>query len=108
MLAKLHRLPRREFLITKKQGVVHKTSHFSAIVLTGNSQRYSIVTSSKLHKHAVVRNRLRRQIYDHLTVVNANIILYPYKQMLNLSDAEISSLLNSFLSKFASYQPLGV
>ncbi|HJZ05030.1 hypothetical protein A2634_05525 [Candidatus Amesbacteria bacterium RIFCSPHIGHO2_01_FULL_48_32] len=129
MLPKSRRLSRKDFLIAKSQGKTYKFFHFSATVYLTSPQpsptaktrakgeklgkgerssgevfpRFAIVTSSRLHKLAVVRNRLRRRIYDQLknwsTGQLVNCIIYPHPSMLNLNNEEISAALNSFLSK---------
>lgn len=118
MLPKSLRLPRKDFLIAKSQGQTHKFPQFSIVVhprSTPNEARrakwgrFSVVTSSKLHKHAVVRNRLRRLIYSQLrncaTVQLADFIIYPRPSMLNLTREEISRQLNQALSGLAPVRP---
>jgi ribonuclease P protein component len=118
MLSKRFRLSHQHFIITKTRGKSYSTPYFAAIVyrpatsdLPAGRQgqrpaRFSVVLSAKSHKSAVVRNRLRRQIYDLLRATNylsnADIILFPKSIMLNLSREEIGTHLYSFLSKISS------
>jgi len=106
------RLPRREFIITRDQGKKYSQKLFSSVYLQfpGKSARnhYAVVLSAKIHKHAVVRNCLKRQIFSLLRPVpgnSSNIIIYPKKVMLNSSCAEINSGLNRFLSEISSQTP---
>lgn len=110
MLSKNQRLTHHDFLIAKREG---KTFHFPYLNLIVSQPiainqkllitRYAVVTSSKLHKNAVVRNRLRRQIYSLLPQLRqpADVILFPRPSMLNLSYEEISTQLHSALSKIS-------
>ncbi|OGC93122.1 ribonuclease P protein component [Candidatus Amesbacteria bacterium RIFCSPHIGHO2_02_FULL_47_9] len=105
MLPRPRRLSRKDFLAAKSHGKSTRTPHFSLLTCSNNLSfsRFSIITSTKLHKSAVVRNRLRRQIYDQLSTIShqpsADIIIIPHHSMLNLPRAEIGPLLNQALSK---------
>lgn len=106
MLPKSRRLPRRNFLATKLHGHPLRFPHFSLIYLPNNlgSARFSVVTSAKLNKKAVVRNRLRRLIYaslSQISISNLDAVLFPTPSMLNLPHAQISSLLHQALSKIS-------
>ena len=106
MLPKKLRLSRKDLLGVKSQGKKLSTPHFSAIVyspaLPLSRSRFAIVTSTKLSKSAVVRNRLRRRIYDALSTghlaLSTDLIIYPKPTMLKLSHDQICTALNSFLS----------
>ena len=107
MLPKSRRLSHKDFLTAKSHGKIYRTPHFSAVVHLTSPQpsRFAIVTSSKLHKHAVVRNRLRRRIYEILRAkhyaLSADLIIFPHQSMLNLSHEELVLALDSFLSKIS-------
>lgn len=115
MLPKSLRLARPDFLQTKKLGKSFSTPHFSAIILApplrlrggrgGDICRFAIVTSAKLSKSAVIRNRLRRAIYSALdarrSTLDADIILFPKSTMLKLSHEEICISLDSLVSKLS-------
>ena len=115
MLKKTLRLSHRDFIIAKSHGKTYKFPNFSAVILFHSStlplsrSRFSVVTSAKLDKRAVVRNKLRRQTYSILSAsplsLGADIIIFPYKSMLDLTHAEISSCLNSLLSKLTPSHP---
>jgi ribonuclease P protein component len=108
MLSKTNRLPRRDFIFTKFHGKSYSSKNFSAVVFsptTNNLQlitKFSVVTSLKISKSAVVRNSLRRRIYQQLTTynlqLNLNVIFYPRASMLNLTHDQIGTEINSFLS----------
>ena len=110
MLPKSRRLSRKDFIKAKKLGKTYRFPHFSIIVhyqpTTYNLQpttRFAVVTPASLSKKAVVRNRLRRRIYDSLSIINyqfsIDAIFYPRPSMLNLSREEINALVNTALPK---------
>ena len=101
MLPKSLRLSRPDFLQTKKFGQSLSFSHFSIIYIPHVPGRAAIVTSSKLSKSAVIRNRLRRQIYSAIPKSELDIIIFPKPSMLKLSHEEISIALNSLVSKLS-------
>jgi ribonuclease P protein component len=104
MLPKTLRLSRQDFLIVKRQGKSFKSKIFSlaASPNTLNTSRFAVVTSTKLAKNAVVRNRLRRKIYEALKDTRSDkmdIIIFPRPEALKLSHEEICFELDSLLSK---------
>ncbi|OGC99545.1 hypothetical protein A2701_03490 [Candidatus Amesbacteria bacterium RIFCSPHIGHO2_01_FULL_47_34] len=112
MLPKNRRLNHRDFLTAKILGKNLRLPFFSVIhyspsdshPTTHNPARFSIVTSYKLHKHAVVRNRLRRLIY---TLVSArpfppgDYIIFPGRELINLSHEELGAVIDQVLSKIS-------
>jgi ribonuclease P protein component len=106
MLPKSQRLTRSEFIKVKKLGKNYSFPHFSVIIYLNSStlplfySKYSIVTSSKFSKNAVIRNRFRRQIYPLLKALPPTcwLILYPKPSMLKLTSDQISSLLATTIS----------
>jgi ribonuclease P protein component len=104
MLAKKLRLNRYQLIKTKSSG--HRFYSPNLSVIAAENQlafdRYAVVTSAKLDKRAVVRNKLRRQIYEVVKSYPGtgwDIILYPKPGMLKLSYAEIGIELYQILSK---------
>lgn len=112
-LPKKLRLPRREFIITREKGKTYSGKQFSAVIHprlsdTKLPNRYAVVISSRIHKSAVVRNRLKRLIYGGLRGKpgkGLNIIIYPKKLMLNLSHEETNFVFNHFLSEIYPQSP---
>jgi ribonuclease P protein component len=100
MISKLHRLNRQEFIQVKKNGKSYSFPNFSVTIYKQLQPKYSIVTSAKFNKSAVVRNRFRRQVYPILKSLPPNywLIFYPKPSMLKLSGDQISSLLTPALS----------
>ena len=102
MLPKSLRLSRQDFLAVKSGGKSLSLPHFSVLYSPHTPNRVAIVTSTKLSKSAVVRNRLRRQIYDALSTrhlaLSTDLIIYPKPTMLKLTHDQISTALHSFLS----------
>jgi len=103
MLPKERRLTRQQFWQVQQSGSSLTSSHLAVKYLPNELafNRFAVVTSAKLDKRAVVRNKLRRQIYAAVTHLPGSIdmIIFPKKSMLNLSDAEIGLDLNQGLSK---------
>lgn len=101
MLPKNRRLARKDFLLAKAKGTSTSFPHFSALSHpnTLGFNRFSVVTSAKLHKHAVVRNRLRRRIYDLVKTFpgSQDIILFPKKSILTLSSQAFASEINKLM-----------
>lgn len=106
MLPKKLRLSRKDFLVAKSHGQNHRFPHFSAIIYPNDLSysRFAIVTSSKLAKRAVIRNRLRRHIYNQLKNVSGScdVIIFPHPPMLKLTDEAICLALHPLLSKVSS------
>ncbi len=103
MLPKARRLTRQQFWQVQQTGQSLTHSHWAGKYLQNhlNYNRFGVVTSAKLDKRAVVRNKLRRQIYAAVAKLagSRDVIIFPKKSMLNLSGAEISHELNQGLSK---------
>lgn len=107
MLPKSRRLNRQQFWQVTQRGRSVAGSEWVA-KFTPNGlgySRWAVVTSTKLDKRAVVRNRLRRQIYRSLSTehrtLNIDAIIFPRLAMLNLDDAQIASAINQVVSKIS-------
>lgn len=107
MLPKNRRLTRQQFWqVTQKGHVVHGAWFMVKYAPNNlNYSRWAIVTSTKIAKKAVVRNKLRRQIYRILNTghwtLNLDVIIFPRPAMLNLDDAKISAAINQMVSKIS-------
>lgn len=104
MLPKKLRLSRQSFLTAKKNGQRYSSSNFSLTVYDSGLEytRYSVITSTKIDKRAVVRNRLRRQIYEFLSKhqrAGLDVIIIPKPQVLKLSDEMVTAEIDTLLSK---------
>ena len=77
MLPKSLRLSRQDFLAVKSGGKSLSLPHFSVLYSPHTPNRVAIVTSTKLSKSAVIRNRLRRQIYSCIPKSDFDIIIFP-------------------------------
>ncbi len=110
MLPKNHRLTRQQFWQVQQEGYRVQGLGFSIRYLLNDIgySRFAVVTSAKLSKKAVVRNKLRRQIYRVLNIehwiLNIDAIIFPQASVLNLSDEKICSSLDQVLSRIP--QPL--
>jgi ribonuclease P protein component len=105
MLPKKSRLSRIQFLKTKEQGFVNSSPLFTIIAhKTSGLPRFSVVVSTKVHKSAVRRNKVRRSIYQFLYTrkpSHFDLIIYPKKSVLSSDDENIFSQIDSFLSKIS-------
>ncbi len=93
MLPKNRRLSRRDFISTKQSGKSLRLPWASLLISPNSLQfnRWAVVTSAKLDKSAVIRNRLRRGIYNSVKTLSGNrdIIIFPNKQAFKLSETQI-------------------
>ncbi|MDP1743402.1 MAG: ribonuclease P protein component, partial [Candidatus Amesbacteria bacterium] len=107
MLPKFRRLSRRDLNLCINTGKTLRFPNFYLKYLSNNLtySRFGVVTSTKLAKSAVVRNKLRREIYAQCSVLSAqgsdnfDIIFFPQKSMLNLEHEEIGIVVNKALSE---------
>lgn len=79
---------------------------------TGRSYRAAVVVSKKVNKRAVIRNRLRRQIYETIRLQEPNfngvydlVFTVFSDQLLELSGSQLRDLVGSLLVK-AGVRPL--
>jgi ribonuclease P protein component len=72
--------------------------------------RVGIVVSRKVHKSAVVRNRIRRRIYEcvrkseYIPPATDLIFTVFSDQVASIEAKQLSSIINGLLSKIAAYQ----
>lgn len=114
MLARQHRFHRRNAVrFVYRKGAAVRGNLISAHVVFDqrhNSYRIAVVVSKKVSKKAVIRNRIRRRVYELvrtnnnllpagcdiiLTIFNENIATMPAQQL----EAELVELLNKVQSK---------
>lgn len=95
MLPKKYRLFRHDFLVAKSLGKTSRFPHFSLVVYPNSLgfSRIATVTSAKLDKRAVVRNHLRRLVYDSLRDYSSpyDIIVFPNKSALLLTSDQLKA-----------------
>lgn len=105
MLPKFRRLSRRDLNLCNDTGKVLRFPNFWLKYVANKLgySRFGIVTSTKLSKSAVVRNKLRRNIYRNIKndFINYDVIFFPQKSMLNLGHEEIGIEINKFLSEIS-------
>ena len=93
MISKKLRLSRRDFISARQSGKSLKLPWASLLISPNASQtsRWAVVTSAKLDKRSVVRNKLRRAIYDSAKTLPGghDVIVFPNKQAFKLSQLEI-------------------
>ncbi len=99
MLPRNRRLSRRDLNVCNLSGKTLRFPNFWLKYLANNLEysRFGVVTSTKLSKSAVVRNKLRRNIYRNINkkFSNFDVIFFPQKTMLNLGKDEIKELLKN-------------
>ncbi|MBT4916981.1 ribonuclease P protein component [Candidatus Peregrinibacteria bacterium] len=107
MLPKEKRIGRGQIEFVLKKGE-SSTSKLFIIRYIGNNKeisRYAIVASAKLSKKAVERNRIRRQIYEAIRLIekelthnkSLDIVLIPKKQILKSEFEEIKEDLGGII-----------
>ncbi len=103
MLPKTRRLSRRDLNICNLSGKVLRFPHFWLKYLDNKLEysRFAVVTSTKLSKSAVIRNKLRRNIYRNIknNFINYDVIFFPQKSMLNLDNEKIGVEINKTVSE---------
>ena len=102
MLPKYRRLSRRDFISTKQSGKSLKLP-WASLLISPNPlgvNRWAVVTSAKLDKSAVVRNRLRRAIYNSVKPLlgNRDVIIFPNKLAFKSSQLEICQTLKQAIN----------
>ena len=58
---------------------------------TRESYRLAVVVSKKIHKSAVVRNRIRRRIYENVRILSESFAR-PYDLLITVYDESIASI----------------
>ena len=105
MLPKIRRLSRRDLNVCSLSGKTLRLPNFWLKYLANNLEysRFGVVTSTKLAKSAVIRNKLRRNIYRNINkeFINYDVVFFPQKTMLNLDNEKIGAEINSALSKIS-------
>jgi ribonuclease P protein component len=99
---------RRTFVVTLKKGRVVRGQYFNINYSDNNAGRLkaAVVVSKKISKSAVVRNRLRRRLYEILRknfltkLGNKNLIIIVFNpDIVNLKSAELENLISNLISK---------
>lgn len=108
MLSKKNRISNRH-LINKllRKGRIYQSDNFTVKYLPATSEdsKFAIVTSKKISKKAVVRNKLRRQITEsirlNINVLKSNIVavLITKPSIVNLKYEELAHEIELFLNQ---------
>ncbi len=106
MLSKNKRLNKAKFKEILKKSKKIEGENFSyrvQFIKNGQEPRFSVVVSSKVSPKAVVRNKIRRQIYEILgkTALNGQIsaIVYVKKEALKLDFRAMNKEISGVLGK---------
>ncbi len=108
MIAKINRLSRKDFLICAKSPNLLFSPLFSLKYKSNSLEfsRWSVVVSKKFSKKAVVRNKIKRRIYEalakHLSMYKVDGIIYPKPAVLNLDYEKVVFEIDSLVSKIPS------
>jgi ribonuclease P protein component len=102
MLSRIERFTRVQFeafLLKKDQNVVY--NQLGTLKYIPGDKRLSVVVSSKHEKRAVIRNKIRRRIYNIFkkTPINISGILYLSKQGYLMDYKKTEELFNELLRK---------
>jgi len=76
-----------------KAGASVRTSSLSLKYAPSNRPDYrlAVVVSKKIHKSAVVRNRIRRRIYENVRILSGSFVR-PYDLLITVYDESIASI----------------
>ncbi len=109
MLAQKNRIHgRKKFLITLKKGRVVRGQYFNINYSKNNygQLKAAVVVGKKIAKSAVVRNRIRRKLYEILRknfltkLDNTNLIIIVFNpDIVNLKSAELEKLIEKLILK---------
>lgn len=103
MLSRLHRFHGLNSLsYAYKHGQVVRGPEFAlkyALNKRRNTYRAAVVVSRKVHKSAVVRNRIRRRIYEVIRSQEAQI-QQPYDMVITAFNADLAELNTKALEEF--------
>ncbi len=110
MISKSHRFHGHNSLNpVYKHGQAINVSQVSLKFITsrpGKPYRLAVVVSKKVNKSAVVRNRIRRRIYENIRLkadsmgVNNDIVINVYnEQVATMTGAELDNILTELLQK---------
>lgn len=99
MIASKYKVPRLDIPVILEKGREYASRLFIVRSRKNSGQfcRYRVIVSRKMHRHAVKRNRLRRQIYEAIRLNTSkeqhgkDIILIPKKITLVKKYADISA-----------------
>lgn len=100
MLPTTNRLSRAGFTaFTNRSDLKTVYNRLGTLKFTAGTTKFTVVTSGKHEKRAVVRNKLRRRVYSQISVKKPSItgVLYASKQSYTLSFDEIKTLLDRLL-----------
>lgn len=107
MIAKKYRIEREKISYILKKGKSYKSSLFIVRFKKNNKEnpRFAVIISKKISAKAVIRNKLKRQIYEAIrnklktTEIkeNLDIILIPKKTTKNYEYQEIEKDMESIL-----------
>ncbi len=107
MLAKKYRIERNQIQYILKKGL-QDTSRLFIIRYIENKKkfnRYCITVSRKIDTKAVIRNKLRRQVYEAIRTSNnqpknhLDIVLIPKKNILKANFEEITQDIEEIINK---------
>ena len=107
MLSKTSRITRKEFpALSKGQGIRVFSGFFSCTLypLEGKKVQTAVVVSKKVSKRAVVRNTLKRKVYNAMKGVlplfpkGYAVVFYPKLEMKEVSLKDLTSEIKNSLS----------
>lgn len=96
---------RSDFLNIQSSGKKFKTKNFLFICKDSIKPRLGITVTTKVHKHAVVRNKVKRRIreiyrklYEYI-IVNQDVVIIAYQDAIELDYLDIKKEINYAFKK---------
>jgi ribonuclease P protein component len=102
MLPSSQRLSRRQFQeFLENKGILVAYNRLGTLKYIPGTSQLAVVTSSKIEKKAVVRNKLRRRIYTTFGLERPSIkgVLYVSKQSYTMTHNDVQTLLHELIGK---------
>ena len=109
MLRKKHRITKKDFDQLQRARVFHTPLFRVVYTPTDTPLKLAVVVSKKVHKSAVVRNRIKRRVLGliqrtHKAMLNEHLIiaLYAKKDILSATEQDLAQTLAHIFKKTTS------
>lgn len=106
MLSKNLRLNKKEILLVKQKALPYFSKTLTLLVLKSDSHKFGIIVSNKFSKKAVVRNKIKRQIFryikNNINLFSNNYYVFIPKPKILEDSINIDNELNYLVNKATS------
>ncbi len=92
MISKIFKLKTIDVKLVSKTGKLFKSQYFDIRVVNSPLLNIAVVVSKKIDKRAVVRNRIKRKIYDSVRDLNKENSIKEAKYFLIVRNIEVDKL----------------